>query len=219
MRKLFFITLLVVCSILFTTCKSQKPEEKSWDITIRNLNTGFVEEPHFSFLAKYNSGSKSVSELDEYTLIIDSLNIPVEATESGHDLSVSAEVLLSYGQSCAVTFSRNESVIFSGNIKIPNFAFCNYPESFNPTQQQSLSWTLSEDNQQQQIYLCATSTNIADPGQVKKYISVSSNLRSYTIPAGTIPTYGENSLGIVETNYYNTETVHLSTIIMDSRTY
>jgi hypothetical protein len=113
----------------------------------------------------------------------------------------SPEISLESGRSYNFKFKRNNEIVASITFLTPSNPVVDFPETFDPEEDNTFTWSLDRDSSQQSIWV--QSHYYADNLQSYWYGKLSPSARSITIPQGEPHYFGVNTsyeLGLVETN-------------------
>jgi len=189
------------------------PNDADWVLSFLQVPDSLAKAP-FLFEAYWNGAATAITEADSFNLKINGASIPVESYfYAGEWLVSGSDFTLTPGTQYEIKFYKNDALIVDKNIRTCYEATCTFPASYNPANDLTLNWQLSNSNQTQFVTISSSNT----PGSMnvdEKTYQVSNAARSYTISANAVQSQGvgtDYEVMIMQYNNYVSGKVYITT--------
>lgn len=228
MRKFWILlVVLIAASMLFISACDEDDinitniDDAEWVLNLMQLPEG-ISRAGFMFTAGWNGAATDITASDVFTLTMDNVNIPVQAYFYDNEWIISAyDFQLNPGANYELKFSKNGNVIVEKIIKTCYSCTGSFPNVYDPTTSQEITWTVAGNNQTQFVSVSASNWDGSISYDEELY-QVSNSARSYTIPANAVQDLGvgtEYELAVLQSNVYISGTTYITTSHGDGATY
>jgi len=195
---------------MFSSCKdTTAPQQVDWRIFFWNSVPILGKTNSYKFTAEWYGTDTNVQQSDNYALSLNSQDIPLVTESTYHSWQLKApSVQLDAGATYNMVFSRNGEEICSTEVTIPCTPTITFPQSFNPTETNNISWSLLSNSHAQYVYVCAESNPESKSIYYLDWIDLLASDRSFSLPANTVIPQGQNdsfSFGLQQENSFDTK--------------
>lgn len=148
-------------------------------------------------------------DLDNLPEVSDIVSVNIGATYVElvpyNSMYYTGSLVLNSGLSYRLVFKKNDQVLFSEDVTVPDETTVAFPVDFSPDLPVELEWSIASDNQYQFLELESFKDDGTSCGLHSNFFrQLSGSSRQYYVPAGVVQNYGsgtEYSISLKQLNY------------------